>query len=488
MKTLFLSIAFLLVSCNLFAQSFEDYKRQASKWFDKKKHNAETEFNTYRDSINREFANYMRQVWPEYEAKPANPVPERPEPPVPMIKKPDEKSSNTPISFDLIKRPPTSIPVAPPKPVVPNNQPSKTTQPQFKFPFYGTLCSVSLSTSHQFKLSGVDENSVADAWLQLTNDKYNIVVADCLAWKEKLRLPDWGYLRFVEKMTTAFFPAHSQNEAKLLQMYILTQSGYKVRIARSGKSLVLLLPSNENIYQYPYLAINNSKYYIIDKDTNSQTYHLFDREFPKEQYFSLNMANSPLLSIEKTDSRTLTSKHFPSASVTITTNRNLIEFYNDYPLTDLWSVYVKSSMIEKTKEQLYPALRQAIAGKDQHQAANILLNFVQTAFAYKTDGSQFGYERPLFADETLYYPYCDCEDRSILFAILARELLELDVVLLYYPNHVATAVCFNQNILGDYLQIGNKRYVVCDPTYINADVGNTMPQFKNVVAKITPID
>ncbi len=487
MKKLIFSIGLLFVCCNLASQSFEDYKRLASEWFEQKKSKAEHEFNTYRDSINREFANYMRQTWPKHEAKPAIPVPERPEPPMPIVKKPDDIPTTTPIPFDFTKQPPTSIPIATPKPIIPNNQLQKPKQPQFKFSFYGTTCTISLTATHQFKLSGIDENSVADAWLQLTNDKYSIVVTDCLAWKEKLQLPDWGYLRFIEKMATTFFPAHSQNEAKLLQMYILTQSGYKVRIARSGKSLVLLLPSNDNIYQYPYLAINNSKYYIIDKDANGRTYHLFDREFPKEQYFSLNMSNSPLLSIEKTNSRTLTSKRFPSASATIATNRNLIEFYNDYPLTDLWSVYVKSSLNDVSKNQLYPALRHAIDGKNNLEAANLLLNFVQTAFAYKTDGAQFGYERPLFADETLYYPYCDCEDRSILFAILIRELLGLDIVLLYYPNHVATAVCFNQNVSGDYLLIDNKRYIVCDPTYINADVGCTMPQFKNVVAKITNI-
>ena len=113
---------------------------------------------------------------------------------------------------------------------------------------------------------------------------------------------------------------------------------------------------------------------------------------------------------------------------------------------------------------------------------------MQTAFDYKTDEAQFGYERPLFADETLYYPYCDCEDRAIFYAILIRDLLGVNVVLLYYPNHLATAVCLGEDISGDYFLIDNKRYIVCDPTYINADIGYTMPQFKNVAAKIIRID
>lgn len=45
------------------------------------------------------------------------------------------------------------------------------------------------------------------------------------------------------------------------------------------------------------------------------------------------------------------------------------------------------------KTQLYPELRGRLAGKDQRTAANMLLDFVQTAFKYKTDVEQFGKER-----------------------------------------------------------------------------------------------
>ena len=162
------------------------------------------------------------------------------------------------------------------------------------------------------------------------------------------------------------------------------------------------------------------------------------------------------------------------------TNSNLIAFYNDYPQSSMWNYYTKASMSDVLKESLYPTLRQAIEGKTTLQAANILLNFVQTGFRYQTDDVQFGYERPLFPDETFYYPYCDCEDRSILFSCLVRELLGLDVVLLNYPEHLATAVCFNEEVKGDYLLVGDKTYIICDPTYINARVGECAPKYKSV--------
>lgn len=125
-----------------------------------------------------------------------------------------------------------------------------------------------------------------------------------------------------------------------------------------------------------------------------------------------------------------------------------------------------------------------VQGRNEADAANILINFVQTAFQYQTDGQQFGYEKPFFVEELFYYPYSDCEDRAMLFSYLVRKLLGLDVVLLDYPEHIATAVRFNGNVSGDYLMVNGQKYIVCDPTYIGASIGMTMPRYKTVSAKV----
>ena len=124
---------------------------------------------------------------------------------------------------------------------------------------------------------------------------------------------------------------------------------------------------------------------------------------------------------------------------------------------------------------LYPGLRKAIRGKSNLEAADILLNWVQTGLEYEYDDKIWGQDRAFFAEESLYYPYCDCEDRSILFSRLVRDLLGLDVALIYYPGHLATAVCFDSDVSGDIMLINNRKFVVCDPTYIGAPVGAQMP-------------
>ena len=132
-------------------------------------------------------------------------------------------------------------------------------------------------------------------------------------------------------------------------------------------------------------------------------------------------------------------------------------------------------------------LKKQIKGKSQEEAANMLINFVQTAFEYATDDEQFGYERPLFGDEIFYYPYSDCEDRSILYSILIKDLLGLDVVLLHFHGHLATAVKFTEDIDGFYLMIDNEKYLICDPTYINAPIGDCMPDYQDSSVTIVKI-
>ena len=129
-------------------------------------------------------------------------------------------------------------------------------------------------------------------------------------------------------------------------------------------------------------------------------------------------------------------------------------------------------------------LKSAIQGKSEQDAANIIIDFVQTAFDYGYDDELWGGERPFFSDETIHYPFSDCEDRAILFTNLIRDLMGLKVVLLHYPNHLATAVQFNEDIPGDYLVINGARYLVCDPTYICASIGMTMPNKDNKTANV----
>lgn len=407
-----------------------------------------------------------------------------------------------PGNAELATRPkvgPVDTPIANPTPApMPKPIPEETTLPvpakpevptgdALAFEFYGTPINVPFDPSLRFSLKGTNENAVADGWQKLSGEATMPLLKACLEYREYLQLPDWAYIFFMDSLAKAAYPS-SPDEATLLKMFLLTQSGYKVRIGKTDRGLALLIPSMETLYNYKFVRLNGEKYYVYeDSDVSLGNLSIFDREFPKEQFFSVGFNRQPKFKMNPTDERKLTARRVPDLKMDVEVNRNLIDFYDDYPEHSNWELDVLASLSDEAKEQMYPALARSIDGKTQAEAANIILNFVQTAFDYMTDEEQFGYERPLFPDETLFYPYCDCEDRAILFAVLVRDLLGLDVVLLHYPGHLASAVHFDEDVEGDHFMVDGRKFLVCDPTYINANIGKAMRQYKQVQAEIVKI-
>ena len=91
-------------------------------------------------------------------------------------------------------------------------------------------------------------------------------------------------------------------------------------------------------------------------------------------------------------------------------------------------------------------------------------------------------------ETSVYYPFCDCEDRAILLSRLVRYLLGLRTLLVFYPGHLAMAVAFNEKVEGDYIVCQGQRFVVCDPTYIGAPVGATMTDMDNAKATVVLLE
>ena len=469
--------------------AFEEYRRNAIKEFEDNKAQILKEFEEFRRKANEEYAMFMKNPWTEFKPKPVEVAPIKPKPvkpivyePSPIEPRPNEpvKPHDTPIIFNM--KPTAPKPVSVPIPVEPDEIKPRPNEDVMTYHFYGTPMKIHFDSSQSIHLADATEKSVAATWTQLSQPYYDNLLMECLNEKQQKHLCDWAYITLTKRISETCCGMDS-NEAAVMHTYLLTQSGYQVRIGRADDRLHLLVGSNEKIYGYSYFVIDNMSFYCFDKLSGSKSMYIFDHAFPKETTMSLAISQ-PAFFVAPTDSRTVTSKRYPNVKATVSMNQNLIDFYNDYPLSSQWTCYSSASLSDVVKSTLYPSLKKAIKGKSETEAVEMLLNFVQTGFEYQTDDEQFGYERPLFPDESFYYPYCDCEDRSILFACMVRELLGLDVVLLHYPGHLATAVKFNGNVNGDFLNLIDGRYTVCDPTYIGASIGMSMSQFKDVKIEV----
>lgn len=476
--------------CGAKAQdSFEKFKKQINGDYNAFKQQTNKDFEDFRKQINAEYAAFIKKAWKEFEAIEAIPAPKDDNPIPPVIYSEEDKKQpikDVPKPFDEVI--PIVSPSPQPQPIAPIKESPVPIETHFSFDFFGTPLQVRLSENNQFTLASCNENDISKAWSTLSKDNYNNVINDCLAIRQQYQLCDWAYLLMLRDLSSAFWK-NDRNKATLFTAFIYCQSGYKMRLGIADNQLFLLYASKHAIYNLHYWNIDGYKFYPLD--CKVKQLRICQVNYPQEKPLSLLINNEQLFAIKASPQRYLQSKRYSNIKVTVYTNENLIKFFDSYPTSMInndfgtrWAMYADTPLSKHTKETLYPSLKKEIRGMSQLDASNRLLDFIQTAFVYEYDDKVWGTDRAFFAEETLYYPYCDCEDRSILFSRLVRDLLGLKVVLIYYPGHLATAVNFTDYVKGDYIMINNKRYVICDPTYIGAPVGLTMPKMDNTNAKV----
>lgn len=377
--------------------------------------------------------------------------------------------------------PPAVVPVPTAKPSAPMSALYKESSEKQMINYCGQRIYVDKSLKGVCSIGNMREKAVADAYEAMCKADYKPLLADCRQLKKDLKLNDWGVFLFVRDVSNALCAdAHA---SVVMQQFLLNELGYKSKMARRADrdQMLLFVATDCKMYGRPYFTKDGLNYYNLTSDETCQFY-MCQEDSPKaKSSIDMQITNAPLL-----NSGMVNSVHKNGAgtvAVSVDVPKSLMLFYKSMPQCD-YSVYVNAKVNPAVADRLLSSLAPIVEGKSETEAANLLINFVQTGFKYATDQEQFGYEKPFFVEELFYYPYCDCEDRSVLYSYLVRNLLKLDVVLLDYPNHIATAVCFNENVSGDFVTVEGKKYIVCDPTYIGASIGKAMPQFKRVAAKV----
>jgi len=335
------------------------------------------------------------------------------------------------------------------------------------------------------KINKCDAKEIASFWGRISNTEYELILNDLQKMQERFKLNDWAFCQLIYQAGYGIF--NDINMSNLFTWFSLTKSGYDSKVGYNEDEIYLLLATKNRIYGEPHLVLEERDYYSVDlsnTDIKPLNIYTYDGNYPDaEDLIDLNITSSPYLE-EVVVERELSFTYQDSLyTIPIRQNKTLVDFLADYPATDL-TVYFEADISPMLRKSLVNGLQPILAEKTEAEALNILLRFVQTAFKYQTDDQQFGEENSLFPDETLYYEYCDCEDRSFLFSYLVKEFLELEVIGLDYPGHIATAVQMNFDIEGDKIMYNGSDYLVCDPTYINADIGVVMPQFLNVQPEI----
>lgn len=442
---------------------YEAFKKQAAE-----------KYSGFRQQCNQKYAEFLKQSWERFEANEPIPQPmENTLPPRPFVK----DDGGSPVEVAPIEVTPIR-PTPQPRPIEPIRESPVPDGDSFKVLFYGVECGVRMPPAAKNAAAGTSPKEVAAAWERLSSCGLDNAIRDCLEARIRYNLCDWAYLMMLDELGRGY--CTDANSATLLTAYLYCQSGYQMRLASGAGKLIMLYGSRHRIYNKSFYTIDGMNFYPLEALAGGIS--ICNAKFEGETPLDLTIGAEMRLGNSLSEQRLLKSSKYADMCAPSQVPAPLIDFFNTYPSSAIgsnhlsrWAMYANTPLAQSTAATLYPALKAAIDGCTEEIAANKLLNWVQTAFEYEYDDKVWGGDRAFFAEETLYYPYCDCEDRSILFSRLVRDLLGLDVALVYYPGHLATAVCFNSAVGGDALTLGGRRFIVCDPTYIGAPVGAQMP-------------
>lgn len=470
--------------CGPFAvcqSSFEVYKKESQDRFNAYKQRQQEAVNQYRNKINKEFSTLLGRPWQSLSSTPAAGNPLKEIPPAPISAVPDKTSPRASVQYSRIDVGPSKVEV-PSDVLPPLDRETPAEIQQLRFSFLGEDCSLRMGKGKRIVPSGSKETAVAKAWEAMSCPQYNLLAADFQALRERMDLCDWATLEMAGETASSLCGSKTSAEAVLLQAWLLSQSGLQVTMAVDEKdALRLLVATDKQLFDYPTFFHNGQAFYVTDHAPIRKA-SVQPCRFPGTRPFQMVFVRPHAFS----------EKPIPGNQSLVDEKR--IRFYNTYPDfcdegNPLSSFYYHAMvpLSESAKKDLYPRLKQLIQRKSSVDAANLLLSYFYKEFEYKEDEKVWHTERYFYGEETLCYSFSDCEDRAILYSWLIRDLLGLKTALVYYPGHLATAVCFPEEIPGDAIVIDGARYLICDPTYVGAQVGMEMTTVDTSKACVIPL-
>ncbi len=437
------------------------------------------QYTSYKKSMDEEFSDMLKKDWEAFKAM-STPSPyKKPKPlDVPVVKK----------EIIVPKKEIESSPKVKIEPIITEKVIPVKTIPVVKkydnfntidFDFYGERISIQYDKKISYNLNKIDKTTISAYWDKISKSDFKKLITQIDKQSSNLNLNDWAKYQFINKLGFEIY--NNQNLANLFTWFVLVKKNFDTKVGYSEDKIYLLSTVQHSLYQIAFFKLNGKKYYVltpngrVGKVGNIYTYA---GDYPKaKQKLSFEIKKDIKLYQNIEEKKLSFQYNNKTYNIDTQYSKELVDFYKSFPQSD-YNIYFSTKNSLSLSNSLIKSLQPYIFGKSEIEAVNFLLRFTQNSFAYKTDQKQFNYEKVMFPEETIFYPYSDCEDRSIMFSYLVKELLNLDVVGVKYTDHLATAVAFSSNITGDGFIYKNKKYTISDSTYINANAGMTMPQYK----------
>jgi len=328
---------------------------------------------------------------------------------------------------------------------------------------------------------------------QLEAGGYRPLIDSLLAYRSKYGLNDWLYYQLIRKTAQQLSPKENDYISyTLCKWYLLAKSGYDARLALAKEKIIFYVFNDEDIADIPFFMVDGKKYMCLNYHDYA-TANLNDDPPQPVQLdlagatgsFSYKVTRMPdFKPADYADKKLGFVYDHKQYHFSIKLNKEVQKLFANYPGVDFES-YFNIPLSKETYSSLIPVLKKITSKMKEKKGVDYLMRFTRYAFLYENDQENFGKEKRMSPEETLFSAYSDCDDRAALFFYLVKEVYNLPMIALLYPTHITMAVQFTTPV-GDPIWYKGKIYSVCEPTPEKEDlpIGKLASNLRDIPYKI----
>ena len=347
------------------------------------------------------------------------------------------------------------------------------------FEFYNDTFNIEVDSSIIVNTpTELSEQYIKSSYNKINAGKYLSIIKTLTAYKEKNQLNDWLYYQLIRKTAQQISPKKENYERyTFYKWFLLGKSGYDARLTIADNRIIFYVFNDEDISDIPFIMFKNKKYMCLNHhdyayaDLNKVPPHDMISMPEAKEAFSYKVTRMPDFKPEDYYEKQIqfSYKH-KTYHFNIKLNPDVETIFANYPVVDFES-YFNIPLSKETYGSLIPLLKKNVSGMKQKKGIDYLMRFTRYAFLYENDEDNFGKEKRLSPEETLFSKYSDCDDRAALFFYLVKEIYNVPMIALLYPTHITMAVQFDTPVGGDSIVYKGKTYSICEPTPQKEDLG-----------------
>lgn len=290
--------------------------------------------------------------------------------------------------------------------------------------------------------------------------------------KREKNLSDWYHYQLIRRVAQQLTPKEKDYfQYTAVKFMLLHASGFSPLLAYGDQKLLLYIASNNTIYNLPIKKIGNQQYVCMNYHDYAYSINFNQIQFEIIEYTVVEHPqefNYAITSIPKFTEQGFTNKTISfnyrgkKQSISIEVQPESMDYFRNYPVID-YRFQFNVPFSQTVYNSLIPTLRSKTKHLSTRKGVEYLMIFVRDGFEFETDTKYFGREKRLSPEETILSEKSDCEDRSALFFVLVKELYNLPMIVLSYPEHVNVGVWTSDKRKNQYWH-NTLAYSIYEPT------------------------